>query len=84
MEPSSIATSKVSGNLKLDLYKRYIYNGVDRVDSSKGYVKENVVPCCKWCNIAKGNKSAAEFKEHIFKMYRHMNSEETFNDKPLS
>jgi len=50
----------------------YRYNGIDRVDSSRGYEKNNIVPCCKWCNLAKGNKKVEEFKEHIFKMYNFM------------
>ena len=32
----------------------YYYNGIDRVDNSKGYVKENIVPCCQSCNTKKG------------------------------
>jgi hypothetical protein len=28
----------------------YIYNGIDRVDNSKGYIKSNVVSCCFNCN----------------------------------
>lgn len=28
-------------------------NGLDRVDSSKGYTIDNVVPCCATCNTAK-------------------------------
>ena len=30
-----------------------LFNGIDRVDSSKGYVEDNVVSCCKYCNTAK-------------------------------
>lgn len=32
-------------------YQRY--NGLDRMDSSRGYVIENVVPCCQFCNSLK-------------------------------
>lgn len=39
----------------------YCYNGLDRIDSSKGYSMSNVVPCCWQCNLAKSNKSQAEF-----------------------
>jgi hypothetical protein len=28
-------------------------NGIDRVDNSKGYTKENTVPCCENCNMIK-------------------------------
>jgi hypothetical protein len=31
----------------------YKCNGIDRVDSSKGYTLENCVSCCTKCNIAK-------------------------------
>lgn len=39
-----------------------IPNGIDRIDSSKGYNLDNCVPCCKYCNIIKGNKSLEQFK----------------------
>ena len=32
----------------------YIYNGVDRVNNELGYIVDNCVPCCKFCNRAKG------------------------------
>ena len=35
--------------------------GVDRVDNSKGYTKENSVPCCKPINMMKGTLSKNEF-----------------------
>ena len=39
----------------------YYCNGVDRVDNSLGYTKENSVPCCGICNRAKHTMSATEF-----------------------
>lgn len=47
------------------------YNGIDRIDSSKGYENNNVVPCCKNCNSAKMELSINEFKNHIIKIYEH-------------
>lgn len=41
----------------------YIYNGIDRVDNSIGYVYENCVSCCKICNRAKNTLSYEEFME---------------------
>lgn len=35
--------------------------GIDRIDSLKGYVLDNVVPCCRRCNIAKNNASFDDF-----------------------
>jgi len=43
-------------------------NGIDRVDSSKGYFKDNCVPCCKNCNIAKSNLSQVEFYDWLSRL----------------
>lgn len=45
------------------------YNGLDRIDSPKGYSQNNVVTCCKKCNIAKSTMTIIEFKEWINKIY---------------
>lgn len=45
------------------------YNGVDRVDSTKGYFNDNVVTCCKICNRAKSNLSLDDFKDWINRVY---------------
>jgi hypothetical protein len=39
------------------------YNGIDRVDSSLGYVTSNVVTCCFRCNRAKSDFSQTDFIE---------------------
>jgi hypothetical protein len=41
--------------------KPVLYNGIDRVDNTRGYESDNVVPCCKVCNRAKDVMSAEEF-----------------------
>lgn len=41
------------------------YNGIDRVDSSKGYTFDNVVSACSICNRAKGALSYEEFMNWI-------------------
>ena len=51
--------------------KPFIHNGMDRVDSNKGYCKENCVPCCKKCNIAKNNMGEIEFYEWISRVFEH-------------
>jgi hypothetical protein len=45
--------------------RRLIYNGIDRVDNSKGYIKSNCVSCCKYCNFLKGRKNKDEFLEQL-------------------
>lgn len=38
---------------------------IDRIDSSKGYVNGNVVPCCSTCNFAKNALNVNEFLESV-------------------
>jgi hypothetical protein len=47
-----------TGRLPSNIIKRaggdvYAYNGVDRIDNTKGYFLENCVPCCSEVNYAK-------------------------------
>lgn len=59
-------------------------NGIDRVDVTKGYTKDNVVSCCKYCNQMKGgvenwfcdNRSNGEitFLQHIERIYLYQKS----------
>ena len=44
-------------------------NGIDRVDSSKGYSVENSVPCCKFCNTAKNTMSENDFYKWVKMVY---------------
>lgn len=47
------------------------HNGIDRLDSSKGYEVGNCVPCCFKCNRAKDTMTTDEFLLHITKIYEH-------------
>jgi hypothetical protein len=47
----------------------YIYNGIDRLDNSVGYTKENSVPCCGRCNRAKDVWNKNDFLSWIAKVY---------------
>ena len=40
----------------------YVYNGLDRVDNNRGYLIDNVVPCCYVCNNAKRSLSLDDFR----------------------
>lgn len=64
------ARSKVSSNYQRD-NGTFIYNGVDRVDNTKGHTHDNIVSCCKRCNIAKNNMTLGEFLEWIERLYTH-------------
>lgn len=41
---------------------RYVYNGIDRIDNAKGYIAGNMVACCYYCNLAKRERNADEFR----------------------
>ena len=45
------------------------FNSLDRVDSSKGYVSYNVVPCCKYCNFAKNTMTLDEFRNWLTRAF---------------
>lgn len=47
------------------------FNGLDRINSAKGYTMDNVVPCCKHCNWAKNDMTIKEFENHINKIYHY-------------
>jgi len=49
----------------------YIYNGVDRVDSSLGYIPGNVVTCCEICNKAKRDLTTEEFLAWVDRISKH-------------
>lgn len=42
-------------------FGEYWSNGIDRKDNSLGYTKENAVPCCTRCNLAKSSLNIKEF-----------------------
>jgi len=63
--PSNKYTSNTSS--KFQIY----YNGIDRVDSKRGYTTDNVVACCRKCNVAKSNMSQDKFYTLISNIYHH-------------
>lgn len=48
------------------------YQGIDRVDSNKGYSVDNCVPCCRHCNWGKYNQDIEIFENRIVKMYKEL------------
>ena len=59
-------------------------HGLDRLDSSKGYIIGNIVSCCKICNTMKNVLSYEDFVSHIRAISRNIQSgyvrlEETVN-----
>ena len=56
----------------------YVYNGIDRVDNSLGYIVGNVVPSCWTCNWSKNNMTIPQFIEWIAKLYKRFTEREKF------
>jgi hypothetical protein len=46
----------------------YPHNGVDRIDSSRGYELDNCAPCCYTCNFAKNSMPLGEFRKWITRL----------------
>lgn len=66
-EPAHVATPR--GKARTG---NYIYNGIDRLDNSMGYIVDNCVPCCKMCNFAKRDISVEDFKAWILRVANHI------------
>jgi hypothetical protein len=69
-KPSQVGRKKNKYNGK------YIHNGIDRIDSTKGYVIENCKPCCWQCNKMKSDLTVEEFATHIKKIHDKLKGEE--------
>jgi hypothetical protein len=52
-------------NTYMKSYYNATYNGIDRVDNTKGYEMNNIVSCCKMCNIAKNNNTEEYFLQWV-------------------
>lgn len=69
--------SKPQPQLQLQKYSKNSehqpLNGVDRIDSLKGYSIDNCVPCCSLCNQMKSNLSQEIFLRQIEKIYNFKN-----------
>lgn len=50
------------------------YSGIDRLNNSAGYTKENCVSCCKVCNHAKHTMNEKTFIDWLQRVFNHQNS----------
>jgi len=57
-KPSNSFPDKTFGNI-------ISYQGIDRVDSNRGYFKDNCVSCCTFCNNFKSDLTQEAFLEKI-------------------
>lgn len=67
-EPKQIFNLERPGK-NSSIVKEYVYNGVDRRDNTKGYIDENIVPCCTICNQSKLNRTEDAFLLMVKKVY---------------
>ena len=49
----------------------FYYTGLDRVDNTRGYTEDNVVPCCRTCNTLKTNLHVSTFMNKVKQIYEH-------------
>lgn len=47
------------------------WNGLDRIDNTKGYIFGNVQPCCSLCNQLKSNLTEKDFLNQIQSIITH-------------
>ena len=52
----------------------FVYNGVDRKDSTQGYILENCLPCCTDCNYMKSNIPHDVFIDKVKLIYENFKS----------
>jgi hypothetical protein len=60
-------------------YGEYNFNGIDRIDSDKGYTIDNCIPCCTTCNFMKRKMPMQEFLSCIIQIYNHLFSDKKEN-----
>lgn len=69
-EPNKFRIDRVKGSREID--NSFLSNGIDRIDSSKGYIEGNLLSCCEDCNKAKRNLSYSQFLELIKDIYENL------------
>lgn len=77
VEPSTTFWHRGAKESSLQRSRPYLYNGIDRVENTIGYTRENCVSCCSICNNSKACLSVEEWTVWIQRIYKKM-----FNDYP--
>lgn len=58
--------------------------GCDRIDNSKGHSKDNVIPCCYECNVARGNNFTYEEMRRLGRTIAEIKESWPPRESPLS
>ncbi len=69
-------TAPANEHATKDTNGSFVYNGIDRKNSSEGYIPENVVPCCAVCNRAKMAMTSEEFLAWVERVHHHQHRSE--------
>lgn len=48
------------------------HQGLDRIDSTLGYDRSNIVPCCYTCNVMKQTLTPSSFYDHLTRIIRNL------------
>lgn len=72
MSNCSYCGAKPSRDFSRRNNKEGLLNGIDRIDSSLGYIITNCVPCCTICNRAKSTHKIEDFIEWVKRVYNHL------------
>lgn len=56
------------------------YIGIDRINNDIGYTKNNVEPCCKYCNLMKFDINLDTFKSKISDIYSYITDNQKIKD----
>lgn len=75
--------SQIHPKVKRQHNGHYVYNGIDRKDSSVGYVLSNCVPCCGTCNFMKKQSSVERFLEICAKIVEYQKNKGEILTPPL-
>jgi hypothetical protein len=73
-------TSTYRFRRKVGTITEYKYNGIDRIDSSKGYTKDNCLTCCSVCNYMKLDSSIDSFMHKVKQIMEFRGNNYLWND----
>jgi len=59
------------------------FSGIDRVENDRGYLPDNVRPCCSTCNLAKRRMSEQDFIAWILRAAAHLQAQQPMENSTV-